>query len=132
MFIDKDYNLWRVSINSISHSSLKLFIISEYKTGELVVPDGTERNVYFWCLVQRKIFFSIEMANWNLMIYLSYIQADNPYFIWSGADVAYNITTAWNRELSMFVNTNNVYIRDTHYPDEIINVLNMFLMRFWG
>ena len=44
----------RVSSNIIPHSSLQFFIIAEYKPGELVVPNGTTRDAYFWLFGAKK------------------------------------------------------------------------------
>ena len=76
--------------------------------------------------------FYINMANINLMIYLSCIQADDPNFIWSGAEGAYIIIKTWNRENEKFGNYIEFSSRDTHSPNERINILNMFLGRFCG
>ena len=51
--------------------------------------------VVVWC--EENQFFSINMANWNLMIYLSCIQACDTHFIFTSADGAYIIITTCNR-----------------------------------
>ena len=125
--------LRRVYINIISQLSLKLFIISEYKPGYLVGPNGITRNIYFlFVCCKEGSFFSVDMVNWNVMTSLFCIQVDDPNFIWPGANGAYRIITIWNRELIFFDNTINFYIRNIYYLYETINVWNMSLMRFYG
>ena len=66
------------------------------------------------------------------MISLSCIQDDDPNFILSGANSAYNIITMYNREIRRFGNATEFPLRETYSLDEIINVLNMLLIGFCG
>ena len=109
--------LQRVSTNSISHSYLKFVIVSEYKPGVSVISNGITMKNIFGCLVRRRLFFSIYMANWNLVVYLSCIQADGSNFILYINDGAYSIVTIYNRELKRFGNTVEFSMRDTHSPN---------------
>ena len=49
----------RVSINSISNLSLKLFIVYEYKPRALVVLNGMTSNLYFWFSGVNKYIYSL-------------------------------------------------------------------------
>ena len=59
--------LWRVSINIISHFSLKFFIIAEYKPGALVGPKGMKRNIYFWLSGGKKA--KVSLSTWQTEIW---------------------------------------------------------------
>ena len=57
----------RVSINSISNLSLKLFIVYEYKPRALVVLNGMTSNLYFWFSGVNKYIYSL--STWQTDIW---------------------------------------------------------------
>ena len=84
----------------------------------------------YCCLVQRNPNFLYQHGELKFDDILVFYSGRRSKCFWTSTDGAYSIITMWNRNLERFGNTVEFPIRDTHYPNEIINILDMFLVRF--